>query len=564
MAGARTLAAALLAAAASAAPTVTVTTPSGPVTGLAFDTHNAFLGVPYGTQERWRPSTVIAPWTAAVDATHDPVGCPQICFTDEPPHICPVAQSEDCLFLNVFAPAVPSAAPREVLVFIHGGNFHDGYVGGYDTNGGLLYDGKVWTNATGSIIVSINYRLGALGFLYGGGAARGTTLEGNYGLGDQITALTWVRENIGAFGGDAARVTVIGQSAGSMSISAHLARPANAGLFSGAIMLSNPFAEPYRGPDQAASIAAAFANFSGCGPNWVFESDWAPLEACLRQKDTATILAASAASEVALLADLTAILQVVVAWGPTKGTPLMPARPLEAFQSGNVLDVPIIIGTTANETVIFVYEALDFPLSELLYEAAVALIVAPAALPALNKLYPLPVPAPADYRTFAAYPLTDGLFLCPTRNATEAMMAAQPARRSGTYVYQYSHLMSWGATMWGSNFTECDNEVCHGSDLPALFLPTEKPDPAFGTYTPGEWALGITMQQYYSNFAATGAPGVPAGGIAWPRYDAKTRQTMNYQTSDAGGLSLLTAVRADYCAFWGKGRAGGAARRAWL
>ena len=92
--------------------------------------------------------------------------------------------------------------------------------------------------------------------------------------------------------------------------------------------------------------------------------------------------------------------------------------------------------------------------------------------------------------------------------------------------------------------------MCHGSDLPALFLPTEKPDPSFGTYTPGEWQLGLIMQQYYSNFAATGAPGVPAGGIAWPAYTAATRQTMNYQTADAGGLSLLSSVRADYCAYW--------------
>ena len=344
----------------------------------------------------------------------------------------------------------------------------------------------------------------------------------------------------------------MGQSAGAMSIGAHLTRPENAGLFTGAIMLSNPHAEPYRGPDQAISIAAAFANFSGCGPDWVFVSDWSQLEACLRQKDTATLLAASAASELALLADLTSILQVVVAWGPTVGTPYLPLRPLESFQRGNVLDIPYIIGTTANETVIFVYEALDFPLGELEYEAAVAVIVSPEALPALNKLYPLPVPAPSDYRVFASYPLTDGLFLCPTRNATEAMQVSQPYRRSKAYHYQYSHLMSWGSTMWGSNFTECDNEVCHGSDLPAVFLPTEKPDPRFGTYTAGEWALGITMQQYYSNFAKTGLPGIPAGGIAWPSYDAMTRSTLNYQTTDNGGsgITVMQNVRAEYCAFW--------------
>ena len=102
----------------------------------------------------------------------------------------------------------------------------------------------------------------------------------------------------------------------------------------------------------------------------------------------------------------------------------------------------------------------------------------------------------------------------------------------------------------GSNFTECDNQVCHGSDLPAFFLPTEKPDPRFGNYTTAEWNLGITMQQYYANFAATGSPGVPKDGIAWPPYDAVTRQTLNLQTEDMGGLSLSLSRRSEYCAFW--------------
>jgi len=92
--------------------------------------------------------------------------------------------------------------------------------------------------------------------------------------------------------------------------------------------------------------------------------------------------------------------------------------------------------------------------------------------------------------------------------------------------------------------------VCHGSDLPALFLPTERPDPRFGNYSAAEWSLGLTMQQYYSNFAATGAPGLPTGGIAWPPYNAATRSTMNYQTSDQGGLSIVQDLRAEYCSFW--------------
>lgn len=197
------------------------------------------------------------------------------------------------------------------------------------------------------------------------------------------------------------------------------------------------------------------------------------------------------------------------------------------------------------------YEALDFPLTQLLYEAAVAVLVSPAQLPNIQKLYPIPSPPPADFRVFASSVLTDGLFYCPTRNATEAMLAAQPGRRSKSYHYVYSHLMSWSSTMWGNASwgASCYTEVCHGSDLPQLFLPTEKPSPAFGNYTDAEWALGLAMQQFYANFAASGVPG-EVGGVAWPAYNAGTRQSLNYQTSDAGGITVASSVRSEFCSFW--------------
>ena len=120
-------------------------------------------------------------------------------------------------------------------------------------------------NETGTIVVVIQYRLGALGFLYLGDARDGTTVSGNFGLQDQVLAMTFVKENIAAFGGDPSRITLMGQSAGAMSISAHMSRGATAGLYQGAIMLSNPHGEAYRDRDGALAIAGAFGNFSGCG-----------------------------------------------------------------------------------------------------------------------------------------------------------------------------------------------------------------------------------------------------------------------------------------------------------
>ena len=546
----------------SADPSIVVT-PLGSVRGLVFPTHRAFMGLPYGAAPvgalRWAPPMSRAPWAPEVwDGTRDAPGCPQVCVDDEPPHICPPPsrQTEDCLALNVYTPIV-SSGPSPVLVFIHGGNFHDGYAGGYDADGGLLYDGEQFVNTTGSVIVVINYRLGALGGLFLGGASKKTTIAGNFGLQDQVLAFEWVRDNIAAFGGDPARVTLQGQSAGAMSISAHLSRPETAGLYSAVIQHSNPFAEPYRGPDEALAIAAGFANFTGCGANWILESDWSALEACLRALDTRTIVAASAAAELDLLADLDAILQVVVAWSPTVGTAYLPLRPLEAFQAGRVNDVPIAIGTTSNETVIFVYEVLDFALTPLIYEAAVALLVGPQWLADVMALYPLPDPVPADLRVFASTVLTDALFLCPTRNASEALLAAQPGRKSPIFHYQYSHMLNWAAQAWGGNFTECDTQVCHGSDLPAWFLPTRSPAPGFGNYTVNEFDLGHTWQRYWGSLAATGAPGAPSanastGGLAWPAYDAATRLTVNFETADKGGITLIPNLRAEYCSLWDK------------
>lgn len=419
--------------------------------------------------------------------------------------------------------------------------------------------------------------------------------------------------SIAAFGGDPKRVVASGQSAGAMSLSLHLSRPQSAGLFSGVIQHSNPYAEPYRGPPEAIAIAASFSNFTGCGNPGVLSADWSSAVACMRSKDTATILAASAASETDVLADLDALLQIVVAWGPTIKTPFLPMGPLEAFQAGAVLDVPIIVGTTANETVrgggvggegggdsppsacsgdsfppernscppernscppernscppehvrrcahahppphpqvIFVYEALNFSMPEVLFEALVAIITSPEDLGALNKLYPIPTPPPADFRVFSSTLLTDGLFLCPTRNATEALHRAQPFRRSKSYHYRYSHLLSWGSTAWGSNFTECDTAVCHGSDLPQWFLPRTAPSPAFGTYTPSEFELGHSWQQAWANFAATGDPNGVPGMPTWPPYDEATRVTLDFNTAENGGITLVSSVRAEFCAWW--------------
>ena len=167
-----------------------------------------FTSIPYATPPvgdlRWYPPEPVPDWNNdTINATNDPPGCPQLCTL--PPHGCPTVQSEDCLFLNIWTPMNPSSTSGvPVMVFIHGGNFKQGY------SGGLLYDGTNLVEFTNVILVTINYRLGALGQLWSIEAG----MSGNYGFLDQKVALQWIWTNIEYFGGDRTRITLFGQSAG--------------------------------------------------------------------------------------------------------------------------------------------------------------------------------------------------------------------------------------------------------------------------------------------------------------------------------------------------------------
>jgi para-nitrobenzyl esterase len=256
-----------------------VTTPLGPVQGIVTDRARVFLGLPYAAAPvgdlRWQPPQSVAGWGPSVfQAFNEAPGCPQNCTL--PPHTCPKFTSESCLFLSVYTPRLGNySTPAPVMLFIHGegiayhhhqriclraekclhhfsgGNFFAGTGGGL--NYSIIYDSQSFVNTTGVIvsavhylglfgliksslpsrrqIVTINYRLGLLGFLYDGHG-----VQGNYGLMDQELAMRWVQANIGGFGGDPTRVTIFGQSAGAMSVASHLSRPESAGLYSAAIM----------------------------------------------------------------------------------------------------------------------------------------------------------------------------------------------------------------------------------------------------------------------------------------------------------------------------------------
>lgn len=210
-----------------------VTTDAGAISGTGDDVH-IYRGIPYAAPPtgdlRWKPPTPASKWTGVLDGSKFGPDCVQ---PAEYPELRGAAMSEDCLRVNVWSPAKNPSAQLPVMVWIHGGGFT------YGSGSHPSYDGEALARR-GVVVVTLNYRLGLLGFMAHPAlsAESPTHSSGNYGLLDQVAALKWVQKNIAAFGGDPSRVTVFGQSAGAHSISTLMASPLSDGLFQQAIMQS--------------------------------------------------------------------------------------------------------------------------------------------------------------------------------------------------------------------------------------------------------------------------------------------------------------------------------------
>ena len=249
-----------------AEPSATVETTYGSVRGFDNGDSYAFLGIPYAASPegdlRFKPAVEPSAWDGVLNATQFSPGCPQRC----PLHldlVCPNESSEDCLYLNVYVPKgnPPSAEGWPVFVWIHGGGFQIG------AGGTKLYGGNAFTTEN-VILVTLNYRLGALGWLVvseeegnGGEIDAESIINGNFGLSDQRLALKWVRDNIGNFGGNENKVTLGGESAGAMSVLVHMVSPASEGLFDRAVIESGTIALPVSRQRIQLSYNVAFSEF---------------------------------------------------------------------------------------------------------------------------------------------------------------------------------------------------------------------------------------------------------------------------------------------------------------
>ncbi|WP_433709765.1 carboxylesterase/lipase family protein [Nocardia sp. CA-084685] len=302
-----------------------VETAGGKVRGSVDGAVTAFRGIPFATAERFGAPRAPAPWPGIRDSVEIGPAAPQLAsrlervmgrFT--------VAQAEDCLSLNVWAPA---GSGHPVLVFLHGGGFTSG-------SGGLAwYDGAELAEHGDIVVVTINYRLGVLGYLCLPGVS-----EGNLGLLDQLAALEWVRDNIAAFGGDPAQVTAAGQSGGALSILAMLA--GTAGLFRRAILQSTPAGMPPASPEDAVAAGRMLLSELGLAPAEQRRLFEAPVAELLSAQYAVAARIGGAAPPYQLVADGVLISDDLV-------------------RSVSAAGIEVLLGTTKDEAAAMVADAAD-------------------------------------------------------------------------------------------------------------------------------------------------------------------------------------------------------------
>ncbi|MEV6339708.1 carboxylesterase family protein [Nocardia vinacea] len=302
-----------------------VETAAGKVRGSVDGAVTAFRGIPFATAERFGAPRAPAPWPGIRDSVEIGPAAPQLAsrlervmgrFT--------VAQAEDCLSLNVWAPA---GAGHPVLVFLHGGGFTSG-------SGGLAwYDGAELAEHGDIVVVTINYRLGVLGYLCLPGVS-----EGNLGLLDQLVALEWVGDNIAAFGGDPARVTVAGQSGGALSILAMLA--GTAGPFRRAILQSTPAGMPPASPEDAVAAGRMLLSELGLAPDEQRRLFDIPVAELLSAQYAVAARVGGAAPPYQLVADGVLVSDDLV-------------------RSVSAADIEVLLGTTKDEAAAMVADAAD-------------------------------------------------------------------------------------------------------------------------------------------------------------------------------------------------------------
>ncbi|XP_070593946.1 cholinesterase-like [Erythrolamprus reginae] len=485
-----------------------VITSSGPIKGKQFVSDNgsvtAYLGVPYAEPPlgklRFQKPLPHQPWSQTLKATSFGNYCPQFIFKDDPEAelwSSATALSEDCLSLNIWVPHPQTSSPVPVLVWIHGGGFLLG------TSSVDMFNGTHLAAAENVIVVTINYRLGALGFLYLPPAA-----PGNLGLWDQQLALKWIKGNAAVFGGDPSRVTIFGNSAGAASVNFHLLTPKSQDLFAQAVIESgtaNAF-WAWRTSKEAKQKSLEFIHLLGCS-----KDNNISIVHCLQTKNVSELIH----HEISMF--LKGGFHLNVPFRPTIDGEFLLGEPEKLMEEGQIQVKPVLIGATSDEAATYVYKVFPNITDNLINQEqllkGIRLLVPNATedfIRTIASRYSEGQHGPAQYRSALSHFYTDQIFSCPLWEA------AGNIRKTGSpvYAYLFAHRPSW--TIWPQWIG-----ASHSAEVLFVFGTFESVFRINQTYTEAEARLSRKMMHYWAEFARNGNPtGSAATKDEWPLYNA--------------------------------------------
>ncbi len=463
------------------------TTTSGTVRGITRDGIHVFRSIPYAAppvgSRRFRPPEPVAPWDGVRDAIafgpvtpQNPSPLETMMGAPEP-----VVSETDSLSLTIFTPALDDSL-RPVMFWIHGGAFVIG------SGSSPIYDGRRFAQNGDVVVVSINYRLGAFGFLHleqiFGAEFAGS---GNAAILDQVLALEWVRDNIAAFGGDPDQVTIFGESAGGMSVGTLLGMPAAQGLFARAIVQSG--GSSFCATSDAATEVARSV-LAAAGIKTVADLESASMDSILAAQGK---VSASVAT-------------IDLPFMPVVDGTALPQRPIDAIRDG-LGAVPTIIGTNLDEMTLFT--VLDLGLGDIDVDVVSAALTATFGdeaehvLATYASLYP-----DADPMDLLVTIGTDRVFRHPALRLAEAGLDTRP-----TFMYLFT---------WPSPIMAGKLKSCHALELPFVWDALERPGLSLLTGDgPERASLATAMHTAWIKFARTGDPG-------WPAYDVEQRATQRF------------------------------------
>ncbi|XP_012251618.2 acetylcholinesterase [Athalia rosae] len=534
-----------------------VETTSGLVRGLSRSVLgrevHVFYGIPFAKPPvgplRFRKPLPIDPWHGVLEATSLPNSCYQERYEYFPgfegeemwnPN---TNISEDCLYLNVWVPQKlrlrhkgteppgTEKAKVPILVWIYGG----GYMSGTATLD--IYDADIMAATSDVIVASMQYRVGAFGFLYlNKHFTNSEEAPGNMGLWDQALAIRWLRDNAAAFGGDPDMITLFGESAGGGSVSLHLISPVTRGLVRRGILQSGTLNAPwsYMTGEKATEVAKVLVDDCQCNSTMLTDNP-SRVMACMRSVDAKTISVQQWNSYWGILGFPSA---------PTIDGKFLPKHPLDLLKEGDFEDTEILIGNNKNEGTYFIlYDFIDY-----FEKDGPSFLQRDKFLDIINTIFKNMSTLERDAITFQYTDwehVSDGylnqkmigdvvgdyFFICPSTHF------AQLFAERGMKVYYYFFTQRTSTNLWGEWMG-----VMHGDEIEYVF---GHPLNQSLQYNKKERELSLRMMQAYSRFALLGKP--MAEGVEWPTY---SRDQPQYFIFDAEKSGLGKGPRATACAFW--------------